>query len=1070
MNRLVGARSARPPWHKKIVAATALSVLVALVPAAPGRAADPPEGFQVVTVFSGLTNPTTIEFAADGRIFVAEKSGLIKVFDDLEDTTPTTFADLRTNVHNFWDRGLLGMALHPDFPATPNVYVLYAHDAVIGGTAPRWGTVGGTSDPCPTPPGATSDGCVVSGRLSKLVASGNTMVGPEQVLIEDWCQQYPSHSTGALEFGADGALYVSGGDGASFTFADFGQDGSPLNPCGDPPGAAGSTLTPPTAEGGALRSQDLRTPTDPTNLDGAILRVDPDTGAGLPDNPLASSPDANARRIIAYGLRNPFRFGIRPGTNEVWAGDVGWNVWEEINKITNPTDATVENFGWPCYEGTPRQGGYDGLNLNICENLYAQAGGVTEPFFAYNHSDKVVPGETCPVGGSSVAGVAFYDGGSYPEEYDGAMFFADYSRSCIWVMFENNGQPDPATRQTFVDDATGVVDIEIGPGGDLYYVNLNGSVNRIGFEDPDPPPPPTGSGYLSDFQWTSETNGWGPVERDMSNGEESAGDGATITLNGQTYAKGIGAHAHSEIRFNMGGECTSFTAAVGVDDEVGPNGTIAFKVLADGQELFDSGTMTGSSPTQTVDVDVTDKTQLLLQITDGGDNINFDHGDWADAFVTCSEPPSGTRYLSDVDWAFVSNGLGPAERDESNGGSAVGDGNTITLNGQTYAKGVGVSAVSQIQYNMAAQCTRFISEVGVDDEVGTAGSVQFRVVADGSVLFNSGLMTGASATQSVDVDVTGRSLIKLQVGHGGDGTTDDHADWAGARFECEGDGGTNETPTATISLPLGTTTWKVNDSIPFSGSATDPEDGALPASALDWDVILHHCPSTCHEHPLETFEGTTSGSFVAPDHEYPSHLEFRLTATDSGGKADTESVLVQPQTVPLTFATNPEGLQLAVNAGSEAGPFVRTVIVGSTNSVGATSPQALGGTVYEFLSWSDGGAQTHQVVAPAEATTYTATFEESDGTALVISNVVVAQVNRRAAFIEWTTNVPATSQVEYGTTPAYGSLSPLQPELVVQHSVKIKNLERQTTYNFRVLSEDALGNPAVSGNFTFTTP
>ena len=100
---------------------------------------------------------------------------------------------------------------------------------------------------------------MVSGRLSRLTASGNQMTGTEQVLIEDWCQQYPSHSIGDIAFGADGALYVTGGDGASFNFADWGQDGSPLNPCGDPPAGAGGTQTPPTAEGGALRSQDLRT-------------------------------------------------------------------------------------------------------------------------------------------------------------------------------------------------------------------------------------------------------------------------------------------------------------------------------------------------------------------------------------------------------------------------------------------------------------------------------------------------------------------------------------------------------------------------------------------------------------------------------------------------------------------------------------------------------------------------------------------------------------------------------------------------------------------------------------------
>ena len=341
----------------------------------PSASAALPAGFQEEIVFSGLTQPTAVRFASDGRVFVAEKSGLIKVFDNLTDTTPTVFADLRTQVHNFWDRGLLGLALHPAFPTNPWVYVLYTHDAAIGGTAPRWGSVGGTSDGCPTPPGATADGCVVSGRLSRLQASGNVMVGSEQVMIEDWCQQYPSHSIGSLAFGTDGALYVSGGDGASFNFVDYGQDGSPLNPCGDPPGGVGATLTPPTAEGGALRSQDLGTTSDPVSLDGAILRVDPATGAGLPNNPLASSADPNARRIVGYGLRNPFRITVRPGTNEVWAGDVGWNSWEEINRLTAPTTAPVDNFGWPCYEGDGRQGGYDAANLNLCENLYDAGSG-----------------------------------------------------------------------------------------------------------------------------------------------------------------------------------------------------------------------------------------------------------------------------------------------------------------------------------------------------------------------------------------------------------------------------------------------------------------------------------------------------------------------------------------------------------------------------------------------------------------------------------------------------------------------------------------------------------------------
>jgi len=253
--------------------ALATLLLVAFGQSQSAGAALPP-GFQESVAFSGLDHPTALRFSPDGRIFVAEKNGRIKVFDNLADTTPTLFADLSTNVYNFWDRGLLGLALDPAFPSQPYVYVLYTYDHELGSTAPapRWGTPGVLSDPCPTPPGPTADGCVVSGRLSRLEASGNVMVGSEQVLIEDWCQQYPSHSTGSLAFGSDGALYASGGDGASFNFADWGQDGNPLNPCGDPPGTVGSVLSPPTAEGGALRSQDLRTSGDPVSLDGAIVR------------------------------------------------------------------------------------------------------------------------------------------------------------------------------------------------------------------------------------------------------------------------------------------------------------------------------------------------------------------------------------------------------------------------------------------------------------------------------------------------------------------------------------------------------------------------------------------------------------------------------------------------------------------------------------------------------------------------------------------------------------------------------------------------------------------------------
>ena len=122
----------------------------------------------------------------------------------------------------------------------------------------------------------------------------------------------------------------------------------------------------------------------------------------------------------------------------------GWTTWEEVNRIPSPTDAIVENFGWPCYEGIGRQPGYDSANLSICENLYAAGpGAITAPTFTYDHGQRVVSGETCPSGSSSIAGVAFYAGGSYPATYDGGLFFSDYSRDCIWfVPAGAGGQPD----------------------------------------------------------------------------------------------------------------------------------------------------------------------------------------------------------------------------------------------------------------------------------------------------------------------------------------------------------------------------------------------------------------------------------------------------------------------------------------------------------------------------------------------------------------------------------------------------------------------------------------------------
>ena len=429
-----------------------------------------PSGFHDYVVFDGLSRPTAVEFASDGRVFVTEKRGVLKVFDGIDDTTPAVVADLRTNTYNSWDRGMLGLALHPQFPAVPDIYVAYTYDAFPGGTAPQWGQPGADGEVCPSPPGETASGCLVSARISRLHLSGPTWDGVEHVLVEDFCAQYPSHTIGTLAFGADGALYAGAGDGADFNNADYGQRGG--NPCADP-----------LREGGALRAQDLRTSGDPLGLDGSIIRIDPVSGEGLPTNPLAGSPDPNARRIVATGLRNPFRFALRPGTNDLWIGDVGWRTWEEIDR-TRGDDAQLDNFGWPCREGNGRTAEYDNLDLPICEAMYADGTGVA-PTYTYRHGAKIDPDERCPTDrGASISGIDFAPADSpYPAQYRNALFFADATRGCIWAMpAGTNGLPDP-TRVDVFDQAAGTpVELEFGPAGELWYVDLyGGEIHRLGY-------------------------------------------------------------------------------------------------------------------------------------------------------------------------------------------------------------------------------------------------------------------------------------------------------------------------------------------------------------------------------------------------------------------------------------------------------------------------------------------------------------------------------------------------------------------------------------------------------------
>ncbi|MEV0321184.1 NPCBM/NEW2 domain-containing protein [Streptomyces sp. NPDC050658] len=147
--------------------------------------------------------------------------------------------------------------------------------------------------------------------------------------------------------------------------------------------------------------------------------------------------------------------------------------------------------------------------------------------------------------------------------------------------------------------------------------------------------PPAGSSALSDLPWLATSNGWGPVEKDTSNGESAAGDGNPMTINGVVYAKGLGAHAPSSIEYYTGAACEKVTAKVGVDDEKLLKGTVAFEIWADGKKAASTGVLTNAQPAQSISADVSGAQTVRLVVTDGGDGTDSDHADWAEPVLSC---------------------------------------------------------------------------------------------------------------------------------------------------------------------------------------------------------------------------------------------------------------------------------------------------------------------------------------------------------------------------------------------------------------------------------------------------
>ena len=300
------------------------------------------------------------------------------------------------------------MALAPELPANPYVYVLYTYDAAIGGIAPRGGgRRTATSDGCPTRPArpataaSSAGGCPGSRRRATSMTGHRA--GPDRGLVPAVPQ--PLDRDARVRSGRCAVRRAAGTARAS-TSSTTGRTASRSTRAATRREASGATLTrpPPRAARSAARTS-ARAATRWRST-APILRVDPATGAGAARQP--ARRQRRPERATDHRLRPAqSRSGSRSGPGRTSSGSAtsAGTTGRRSTGSPNPTDAVVENFGWPCYEGTGRQSGLRRREPeHLREPLRARRAPIAPPYYTYNHGDQVVTGETCPTGSSSIAG------------------------------------------------------------------------------------------------------------------------------------------------------------------------------------------------------------------------------------------------------------------------------------------------------------------------------------------------------------------------------------------------------------------------------------------------------------------------------------------------------------------------------------------------------------------------------------------------------------------------------------------------------------------------------------------
>ncbi len=418
-----------------------------------------PAGFELCTVASGMDKTAALAFAPDGRLFIAQQNGLVRILED-DMLLPDPFIDLTEEVNGQHHHGLIGIALDPDFMDNHHVYLMYTLDPIFG--EPDESPEDGSWGRLVRYTGTVENNGNIADLDSRLVLLGTDPSDGVPI-----CHR--SHGTGALRFALDGTLFVACGEGAHFEVVD---------PGGLDPECFVKGMFSEDQDIGAFRSQYLDT------LAGKILRIDPATGEGVSTNPYWTGNGQDLRsRVWVYGVRNPFRFAIQPDSGKpgvLFVSDVGWNDFEELLIAEGG-----ENFGWPCFEGFESVLQYQNQEPahHGCDTLETpdNPGPLTEPLISWHHSEpdlSVPPG----ISGHVASGCLFYTADSFPAEYHGAFFFSDYTSGWINILEVDENNEFVAIHE-FAAGLNTPADLALHPiTGDLYIASRNeDDVKRITF-------------------------------------------------------------------------------------------------------------------------------------------------------------------------------------------------------------------------------------------------------------------------------------------------------------------------------------------------------------------------------------------------------------------------------------------------------------------------------------------------------------------------------------------------------------------------------------------------------------